>query len=213
MANFFDNKARAANAASSSSSKPKQSSATAERAQPWVEKYRPKDLSEVKAQDHVVGVLRRMLNYGNMPHLLLYGPPGNGKTSTIIALCRELYGPLLYSSRVLTLNASDDRGISIIRTKVKDFSRLQLSNAPVSEEYRKLYPCPPFRICILDEADALSQDAQAALRRVMEIHSATTRFTLICNYVSRIIDPVASRDVFIPFYLPNRRSAATNISL
>ncbi|ERF72257.1 hypothetical protein EPUS_02144 [Endocarpon pusillum Z07020] len=175
MANFFDNKARAANAASSSSSKPKQSSATAERAQPWVEKYRPKDLSEVKAQDHVVDVLRRMLNYGNLPHLLLYGPPGNGKTSTIIALCRELYGPLLYNSRVLTLNASDDRGISIIRTKVKDFSRLQLSNAPISEEYRKLYPCPPFRICVLDEADALSQDAQAALRRVMEIHSTTTR--------------------------------------
>jgi replication factor C subunit 2/4 len=96
-------------------------------------------------------------------------------------------------SRVLELNASDERGISIIRTKVKDFSRLQLSNAPVNEEYRKQYPCPPFRICILDEADALSQDAQSALRRVLEIHSRTTRFCLIANYVSKIISPIASR--------------------
>ena len=140
MASFFDIKARAANAAASSS-KLKQSPATAERAQPWVEKYRsvlvvagmilrgrggrliirdrPKDLSEVKAQDHVVDVLRRMLNYGNMPHLLLYGSPGNGKTSTILALARSLYGPQLFRSRVLELNASDERGISIIRTNVK----------------------------------------------------------------------------------------------
>jgi DNA polymerase III delta prime subunit len=80
---------------------------------------RPKDLSEVKAQDHVINVLKRMLNYGNMPHLLLYGSPGNGKTSTILALARSLYGPQLFQSRVLELNASDERGISIIRTKVK----------------------------------------------------------------------------------------------
>jgi replication factor C subunit 2/4 len=119
MASFFDNKARAANAAASSSSKPKQNSATAEKAQPWVEKYRPKDLSGVKAQDHCVEVLRRMVNHSNIPHLIFYGAPGNGKTSTILALCKELYGPSLYKSRVLTLNASDERGISIIRTKIK----------------------------------------------------------------------------------------------
>jgi replication-associated recombination protein RarA len=86
---------------------------------------RPKDLNEVKAQDHVVDVLKRMLNYGNMPHLLLYGSPGNGKTSTILALARSLYGPQLFYSRVLELNASDERGISIIRTKVKVENPLQ----------------------------------------------------------------------------------------
>lgn len=90
----------------------------------------------------------------------------------------------------------------IIEHSIQDFSRLQLSNAPLNEEYRKRYPCPPFRICILDEADALSQDAQSALRRVMEIHSANTRFTLICNYVSRIIEPIASRYVALP-HLPS----------
>lgn len=79
----------------------------------------PKDLSEVKSQDHCVDVLRRMISAANTPHLLFYGPPGNGKTSTILALCRELYGPSLFKSRVLSLNASDERGISIIRTKVK----------------------------------------------------------------------------------------------
>ena len=145
------------------------------------------------SMDHVVDVLKRLVHSNNLPHLLCYGSPGNGKTSTILALAKELFGPVLMPSRVLELNASDERGISIIRTKVKDFSRLQLSNAPVSEEYRKRYPCPPFRICILDEADALSQDAQSALRRVMEIHSRTTRFCLIANYVTRIIEPLASR--------------------
>ena len=143
--------------------------------------------------DHVVDVLKRLVNSNNLPHLLCYGSPGNGKTSTILAFARELFGPVLMPSRVLELNASDERGISIIRTKVKDFSRLQLSNAPVNEDYRKQYPCPPFRICILDEADALSQDAQSALRRVLEIHSRTTRFCLIANYVSKIISPIASR--------------------
>ena len=125
--------------------------------------------------------------------MLFYGPPGTGKTSTILALARSLYGPALFSSRVLELNASDERGIAIVREKVKDFARQQLSNAPANDAYRARYPCPPYKIIVLDEADSMTQDAQSALRRTMETYSRLTRFCLVCNYVTRIIDPVASR--------------------
>ena len=123
--------------------------------------------------------------------MLFYGPPGTGKTSTILALAKELYGPEMFRSRVLELNASDERGISIVREKVKDFARMQLSNPPPN--YKDRYPCPPYKIIILDEADSMTQDAQSALRRTMETYSKITRFCLICNYVTRIIDPLASR--------------------
>lgn len=123
--------------------------------------------------------------------MLFYGPPGTGKTSTVLALAKELYGPELIKSRVLELNASDERGISIVREKVKDFARMQLSQP--SAAYRAQYPCPPYKIIILDEADSMTQDAQSALRRTMETYSKITRFCLICNYVTRIIDPLASR--------------------
>ena len=123
--------------------------------------------------------------------MLFYGPPGTGKTSTILALAKELYGPEMFRSRVLELNASDERGISIVREKVKDFARQQLSNPP--PHYKDKYPCPPYKIIILDEADSMTQDAQSALRRTMETYSKITRFCLICNYVTRIIDPLASR--------------------
>jgi replication factor C subunit 2/4 len=193
MANFFDNRARAAAAAAASSSKIKPTEPAAPRMQPWVEKYRPRTLDEVKSQEHATETLRRMVNASNLPHLLLYGPPGTGKTSTILALSRELFGPELFSNRVLELNASDERGLSVIRERVKNFAQQALIHAPSSASYREKYPCPPFKIIILDEADSLTQDAQSALRRTMEIYSKITRFCLCCNYVSRIIDPVASR--------------------
>ena len=123
--------------------------------------------------------------------MLFYGPPGTGKTSTILALAKELYGPEMFRTRVLELNASDERGISIVREKVKDFARMQLSNPP--PHYKDRYPCPPYKVIILDEADSMTQDAQSALRRTMETYSKITRFCLICNYVTRIIDPLASR--------------------
>ncbi|KAL0091309.1 replication factor C subunit 2 [Phycomyces blakesleeanus] len=154
---------------------------------PWVEKYRPKNMSEIASQDQAVKVLTKALTSDNLPHLLFYGPPGTGKTSTILALAQQLYGPKLIKSRVLELNASDERGIQIVREKVKNFSRTTVTQT-VSD-----FPCPPYKIIILDEADLMTKDAQSALRRIMETYSKTTRFCIICNYVSRIIEPITSR--------------------
>jgi replication factor C subunit 2/4 len=126
--------------------------------------------------------------------MLFYGPPGTGKTSTILALSKSLFGPTLFRTRVLELNASDERGINIVREKIKDFARTQLSQpSGLDAAYREKYPCPPFKIIILDEADSMTQDAQSALRRTMEQYSRITRFCLVCNYVTRIIEPLASR--------------------
>ncbi|PCH38383.1 nucleoside triphosphate hydrolase protein [Wolfiporia cocos MD-104 SS10] len=160
--------------------------------QPWVEKYRPKTIDDVSAQEHTVAVLRKTLTSSNLPHMLFYGPPGTGKTSTILALARQLFGPDNFRSRVLELNASDERGISIVREKIKNFAR-QTPRAQAVASDGNAYPCPPYKIIILDEADSMTQDAQAALRRIMETYARITRFCLVCNYVTRIIEPLASR--------------------
>jgi replication factor C subunit 2/4 len=162
---------------------------------PWIEKYRPKTLSEVQSQEEVVSALKNCLSAGsNMPHLLFHGQPGTGKTSTILAVANDLFGPDFVKVRVRELNASDDRGIAVVRDKVKSFAHgavTAMSNKVQSDG--KIYPVPGFKLIILDEADALLPDAQAALRRMMEDFSEVTRFCILCNYVSRIIDPITSR--------------------
>lgn len=164
-------------------------------AKPWVEKYRPKKLNDIQAQEEAVNALRACLKSGAMmPHLLFYGPPGTGKTTSILAVAHELFGPDYMKLRVKELNASDDRGIQVVREKVKSFAQGSVSSlASKVQSDGNTYPLPPFKLIILDEADALLPDAQAALRRMMEDFTDVTRFCILCNYVSKIIDPIASR--------------------
>lgn len=160
---------------------------------PWIEKYRPKTLDSIIYQDEVIKVLRNTIRTGNLPHLLLYGPAGTGKTSTILAVARELFGPFSVQDRVLELNASDERGINIVRKKIITFAKLKISNADNN------YPSPNYKIIILDEADAMTKEAQSALRKVMEEYSSITRFCFICNYINQIIEPINSRCVKFRF--------------
>ena len=169
----------------------KSGSSSVRRHAPWVEKHRPRDIGEVAHQAAVTAALTSAVSgsagAASMPHLLFYGPPGTGKTTCALALCRELFGTAAWHSRVLELNASDERGISVVRNQVKNFASQAVGTAETHAG------APPFKVIILDECDAMTEDAQHALRRTMELFSKSTRFVLCCNYISRVIDPLASR--------------------
>ncbi|BBL45687.1 replication factor C small subunit [Nanobdella aerobiophila] len=152
----------------------------------WTEKYRPKKLDDIKGQEDIIKHLKAFVSNKNMPHLLFSGPAGVGKTTAALAIANELYGDH-WEQNVLILNASDDRGIDIIREKVKEFART------------KSIGDVPFKIIFLDEADAMTRDAQQALRRIMEEYAGNTRFILSCNYSSKIIEPIQSRTVVFRF--------------
>ena len=150
---------------------------------------RPKSVSEVSHQTEVVSSLAKSIEQKSLPHLIFYGPPGTGKTSTILACARDLFGAD-YKSRVMELNASDERGINVVRTKIKGFAQLAVGS---KTESAGADAPPPYKLIILDEADSMTTDAQSALRRTMETYSKVTRFCIICNYISRLIPPIASR--------------------
>jgi replication factor C small subunit len=152
----------------------------------WTEKYRPQNFQEVKGQKEIVKRVKAFVEQQNMPHLLFSGPAGIGKSTLALVAAKQLFGTE-WRQNFLELNASDERGIDIIRNKVKDFARTR-SIGDV-----------PFKIIFLDECDALTKEAQQALRRTMENYTTTTRFILSCNYSSKIIDPIQSRCAIFRF--------------
>ncbi|EGG23228.1 replication factor C subunit [Cavenderia fasciculata] len=148
---------------------------------PWVEKYRPKSLKELISHEDIIDTITKLIDKNSLPHLLFYGPPGTGKTSTIQAVARKLYGDN-YSRMVLELNASDDRGIDVVREQIKSFAGSM-----------GIFNTNQFKLIILDEADSMTNAAQTALRRVIETYTKTTRFCMICNYVGKLIPALQSR--------------------
>lgn len=161
----------------------------------WTEKYRPLKFEEVAGQEHIVKRVEALTNSLNIPHLLFAGPAGTGKSTLALIIVKELFGDT-WKENYLELNASDERGINTVREKVKDFARTKsIGNAP-------------FKVIFLDEADALTPEAQQALRRTMENYAKTCRFIMSCNYSSKIIDPIQSRCATFRFKLLEKKDIA-----
>jgi len=148
---------------------------------PWVEKYRPNALDELISHEDIINTIRTFISQDKLPHLLFYGPPGTGKTSTILACAKEIYKDKQLNSMVLELNASDDRGIGIVRGQIMNFAST-----------RTIFSSG-YKLIILDEADAMTNDAQNALRRIIEKFTENVRFCLIGNYLGKIIPALQSR--------------------
>lgn len=156
---------------------------------PWVEKYRPSSIDKIKSNDIIIKSIKSSIEKNYIQNMILYGPSGVGKTSLAIAMSKKLFKNL-YHERVLELNASDERGINTVRNTIKNFSKLALNTNN---------NCPQYKIIILDEVDSMTFASQFALRRIMEQYSTSTKFILICNYISKIIEPIVSRCVKYQF--------------
>src|SRR3989344_5289837 len=164
----------------------------------WTEKYRPATFADIKGQKEIVEKIKAFVESKNMPHLLFSGPAGVGKTTLSLVIARELFGEN-WRENTLELNASDERGIDVVRVKVKDFART------------KAIGDVPFKLIYLDESDALTREAQQALRRTMENYTKTCRFILSCNYSSKILDPIQSRCAVFRFKPLNKEEIFTVI--
>ncbi|HDI31324.1 MAG TPA: replication factor C small subunit [Thermofilum sp.] len=164
----------------------------------WVEKYRPRTLDEIVNQEEIVSRLKEFIKDKTLPHLLFVGPPGTGKTTAALCLAHDLYGDY-WRDNTLELNASDERGIDVIRNRIKEYAR----TVPLGEV--------PFKLIVLDEADNMTGDAQQALRRTMEMYSRTARFILIANYASKIIEPIQSRCAVFRFQPLPREAALSRL--
>ena len=166
----------------------------------WTEKYRPKKFEGVVGQEDIIKKVQSLTKSLNIPHLMFAGPAGTGKSTLALIVVKELFG-LRWKENYLELNASDERGIDVVRQKVKDFARTKaLGNVP-------------FKVIFLDEADALTKEAQQALRRTMENYTATCRFILSCNYSSKIIDPIQSRCVIFRFKLLEKKDIEKRVKI
>ncbi|KAG1438355.1 hypothetical protein G6F56_012676 [Rhizopus delemar] len=154
---------------------------------PWVEKYRPQYLKDIVGNEDAVSRLMTIARDGNMPNLILTGMPGIGKTTSVLCLAHEMLGAS-YRDAVLELNASDDRGIEVVRNRIKTFAQKKVTLPPGKH-----------KLIILDEADSMTGGAQQALRRTMEIFSNTTRFALACNQSNKIIEPIQSRTAVLRY--------------
>lgn len=166
---------------------------------PWIEKYRPTTLKDIKGQEQSIALFQEMLTSNRPLHFLFYGPPGTGKTSAVTSFCNELYSEVNKEQYILSINASYDRGIDMVRNKIKPFCKK--STTPFMRNGHHIH----YKFVILDEADTLTKDAQNALRRCIEIYSYNTRFCFMCNYVCNVITPILSRCSvchFKPVYKP-----------
>ncbi|GIJ85184.1 hypothetical protein Asppvi_004040 [Aspergillus pseudoviridinutans] len=160
---------------------------------PWVEKYRPNTLDDVSGHQDILATINKFIEANRLPHLLLYGPPGTGKTSTILALARRIYGSNNMRQMVLELNASDDRGIDVVREQIKTFASTKQIFSMAAPSASSGSSLASFKLIILDEADAMTSTAQMALRRIMERYTANTRFCIIANYTHKLSPALLSR--------------------